>query len=393
MIVNPEFMDWWFDNEHRNLRRQIRAWVKNHLGAVDHGQGNLEMHACRLAKQLGEDGFMAYAVPNQFGGVRETVQARDLCLIREELAWGSALADVMFGVQALGSYPIALAGSEEQQRRYLPPLAKGERLAAFALTEPNAGSDISAISTQAERDTNGYRLNGVKHFISNAGIAHTYVVFASTQPEAKAKGLSAFIVESNSAGFTVKEKTPLLSPHPIGVLAFDDCFVPQHHLLGGEGEGLKIALRTLDTLRCTVGAAAVGFARRALDEAVGYSRKRRQFGHAIAEFQGIQFGLADMATDLEAARLLVYQAASMKDEDHQEFPLKSSIAKLFATEAAQRIVDQSLQIHGGNGVVAGSIMERLYRDVRALRIYEGTSEIQRLIIAKHLLKQEQSDGL
>ena len=238
-------MDCWFDNEHRNLRRQIRAWVKKHLGPGDHGQGNLEINACRLANQLGQDGFMAYAVPSRFGGVRETVQARDLCLIREELAWGSALADVMFGVQALGSYPIALAGSEEQQRRYLPPLAKGERIAAFALTEPNAGSDVSAISTQAERDTNGYRLNGVKHFISNAGIAHTYVVFASTQPEAKAKGLSAFIVESNSAGFTVKEKTPLLSPHPIGVVAFDDCFVPQHQRLGGEGEGLKIALRTL----------------------------------------------------------------------------------------------------------------------------------------------------
>ena len=386
-------MDCWFDNEHRNLRRQIRAWVKTHLGAADHRQGNLEINACRLAKQLGQDGFMAYAVPNQFGGVRETVRARDLCLIREELAWGSALADVMFGVQALGSYPIALAGSEEQQRRYLPPLAKGERIAAFALTEPNAGSDVSAISTRALRDTNGYRLNGVKHFISNAGIAHTYVVFASTQPEAKAKGLSAFIVESNSAGFTVKEKTPLLSPHPIGVVAFDDCFVPQHQLLGGEGEGLKIALSTLDTLRCTVGAAAVGFARRALEEAVGYSRNRRQFGHALAEFQGTQFKLADMATELEAARLLVYQAAWMNDQRHQELPLKSSIAKLFATEAAQRIVDQSLQIHDTNGVVAGSIMERLYRDVRALRIYEGTSEIQRLIITKHLLKQEQPDGL
>jgi len=393
MIVNSEFMDHWFENEHRNLRRQIRAWVRNNLGPGDHGQGNLEINACRLANQLGQDGFMAYAVPSRFGGVRETVQARDLCLIREELAWGSALADVMFGVQALGSYPIALAGSEEQQRRYLPPLAKGERIAAFALTEPNAGSDISAISTQAERDTNGYRINGVKHFISNAGIAHTYVVFASTQPEARAKGLSAFIVESNSAGFTVKEKTPLLSPHPIGVVAFDDCFVPQYQRLGGEGEGLKIALRTLDTLRCTVGAAAVGFARRALEEAVGYSRNRRQFGHALAEFQGIQFALADMATELEAARLLVHQAAWMNDQRHQELPLKSAIAKLFATEAAQRIVDRALQIHGANGVVVGNILERLYRDVRALRIYEGTSEIQRLIIAKHLLKQEQPDGL
>jgi acyl-CoA dehydrogenase len=382
-----------FDKEQPTLRRQVRAWVKSYLGTAGDGQLDLESEACRLAKQLGQDGLLAYAVPGKFGGVRESVHARDLCVIREELAWGSALADVMFGVQALGTSPIALAGSEEQQRHYLPPLAKGERLAAFALTEPNAGSDVSAIGTRALRDTNGYRLNGVKHFISNAGIAHTYVVFASTQPEAKAKGLSAFIVESDSAGFTVKEKTPLLSPHPIGVLAFDDCFVPQHQRLGGEGEGWKIAQRTLDTLRCTVGAAAIGFARRALEEALAYSRNRRQFGHALAEFQGIQFKLADMATELEAARLLVYQAASMKDHHHQEAPLKTSMAKLFATEAAQRIVDQSLQIHGGNGVVVGNILERLYRDVRALRIYEGTSEIQRLIIAKHLLRKEHDDGL
>ncbi len=382
-----------FDKEQPTLRRQVRAWVKSYLGAAGDGQLDLESEACRLAKQLGQDGLMAYAVPGKFGGVQESVQARDLCVIREELAWGSALADVMFGVQALGTSPIALAGSEEQQRHYLPPLAKGERLAAFALTEPNAGSDVSAIGTRALRDTNGYRLNGVKHFISNAGIAHTYVVFASTQPEAKAKGLSAFIVESDSTGFTVKEKTPLLSPHPIGVLAFDDCFVPQHRRLGGEGEGWKIAQRTLDTLRCTVGAAAVGFARRALEEALAYSRNRRQFGRALAEFQGIQFKLADMATELEAARLLVYQAASMKDHHHQEAPLKTSMAKLFATEAAQRIVDQSLQIHGGSGLVVGNILERLYRDVRALRIYEGTSEIQRLIIAKHLLRKEHADGL
>jgi acyl-CoA dehydrogenase len=382
-----------FDQEQPTLRRQVRAWVKSHLGAVADGQLDLESEACRLAKQLGQDGLMAYAVPGKSGAGRESVHARNLCVIREELAWGSALADVMFGVQALGASPIALAGNEEQQRRYLPPLAKGEKLAAFALTEPNAGSDVSAIATRALRDANGYRLNGIKHFISNAGIAHTYVVFASTNPEAKAKGLSAFIVESDSAGFTVKEKTPLLSPHPIGVLAFDDCFVPQHQRLGGEGEGWKIAQRTLDTLRCTVGAAAIGFARRALEEALTYSRSRRQFGRALAEFQGIQFKLADMATELEAARLLVYQAASMQDQHHQEAPLKTSMAKLFATEAAQRIVDQSLQIHGGSGVVVGNVLERLYRDVRALRIYEGTSEIQRLIIAKHLSRKERADGL
>ena len=373
------------DNERKSLRQQIRSWVTNNLTTAGHGQRDLESEACRLVNRLGQDGFMAYAVPSRFGGVRETVLARDLCLIREELAWGSALADVMFGVQALGSYPIALAGSEEQQRRYLPPLAMGERIAAFALTEPNAGSDVSAISTRAEREISGYRLNGVKHFISNAGIAHTYVVFASTQPQAKAKGLSAFIVDSDLPGFIVKEKTPLLSPHPLGVLAFEDCFVSQRQRLGCEGEGLKIALKTLDMLRCSVGAAAVGLAKRALDEAIAYSRNRRQFGRALAEFQATQFKLAEMATELEASRLLVYQAAWTNDQHQPEASRKSSMAKLFATEAAQRIVDQSLQIHGGNGVIAGNIMERLYRDVRALRIYEGTSEIQKLIIARSLL--------
>jgi acyl-CoA dehydrogenase len=235
-------------------------------------------------------------------------------------------------------------------------------------------------------------LNGGKRFISNAGIAHCYVVFASTEPDAKAKGISAFIVAADATGFTVKEKTRLLSPHPIGVLAFDDCFVPRHQLLGGEGEGLKIAFRTLDTLRCTVGAAALGFARRALAEAISYSQSRRQFDRAIAEFQGIRFKLAEMAADLEASRLLVYQAAWSHDTQDPELPIQSSIAKLFATEAAQRIVDQALQIHGGIGVVAGHIMERLYRDVRALRIYEGSSEIQKLVIAKNLLDKEHGHG-
>jgi acyl-CoA dehydrogenase len=385
-----EFLD---DDQCRILRQKVHSWTSNNPFDVEPSSETLERDACETAQGLGREGLMAYAIPRLYGGMRETVQARDLCVIREELASHAALADVMFGVQALGASPIALAGSEEQQRHYLPPLATGEKLAAFALTEPDAGSDVSAIATRALRDTNGYRLNGVKRFISNAGIAHTYVVFASTHPEAKAKGLTAFIVESDSAGFTVKEKTPLLSPHPLGVLAFDDCFVPQRQRLGGEGEGWKIAQRTLDTLRCTVGAAAVGFARRALEEALTYSRNRRQFGHALAEFQGIQFKIADMATELEAARLLVYQAASMHDHQHPEAPLKTSMAKLFATEAAQRIVDQSLQIHGGNGVVVGNILERLYRDVRALRIYEGTSEIQRLIIAKHLLRKERPHGL
>jgi acyl-CoA dehydrogenase len=347
---------------------------------------SLERDARELARRLGRDGLMAYTVPAAYGGAQATAQARDLCVIREELAAASALADVMFGVQALGSYPIVNAGTDAQKKKYLPPLARAENLAAFALTEPEAGSDAAAIRTTAAAVSGGYRLNGVKRLISNAGIAQVYVVFAATDPTAGAKGISAFIVEADSTGFTVAEKTRLLSPHPIGALSFTDCFVSRQQRLGDEGDGLKIAYRTLEILRCSVGAAAVGFARRALDEALAFSRKRRQFGRPIGEFQAIQFKLAEMAADLEAARLLVYQAAWTHDTQGAQIPLKSSIAKLFATEAAQRIVDQALQIHGGDGVVAGSVMERLYRDVRALRIYEGSSEIQKLVIAKNLAK-------
>ena len=383
-------MDFSEDDEFRALRGTVRAWTRRPM--VESTPDTLERDACNLARQLGQDGFMAYAMPNKYGGVRATVQARDLCVIREELASYSALADVMFAIQALGSHPIVIAGTEAQKQKYLPPLATAETIAAFALTEPEAGSDAAAISTRATRINGGYRLDGSKCFISNAGIAQTYVVFASTEPSAKAKGISAFIVAADTPGFTIKEKTRLLSPHPLGVLSFDNCFVPQQQLLGREGEGLTIAFRTLDILRCTVGAAAVGFARRALAEAISYSQTRRQFGRAIGEFQGIQFKLAEMAVDLEAARLLVYQAAWTCDMVEPDLPLKSSIAKLFATEAAQRIVDQALQIHGGNGVVAGHVMERLYRDVRALRIYEGSSEIQKLVIAKSLVHKEHRDG-
>jgi acyl-CoA dehydrogenase len=384
-------MDFRRDEQERQLRERLESW-KRHNPSVEQDPDDLERDACGLARRLGTDGFMAYAIPHQYGGVRETVQARDLCVIREELASHSALADVMFGVQALGSYPIVIAGTAEQKQRYLPPLATAENIAAFALTEPEAGSDAAAIRTRATKVSGGYRLDGSKCFISNAGIAHTYVVFASTEPNVRAKGISAFIVQADAPGFSVKEKTRLLSPHPIGVLSFDNCFVARQQMLGTDGEGLSIAFRTLDTLRSTVGAAAVGFARRALSEALAYSQSRRQFGRPIGDFQGIQFKLADMAADLEAARLVVYQAAWAHDMQDPELPLKSSIAKLFATEAAQRIVDQALQIHGGNGVVAGHIMERLYRDVRALRIYEGSSEIQKLVIAKSLMHKERTYG-
>lgn len=383
-------MDTFFERDHLELRSRIRSWAEKNLLATAQRETEVEKEALSLVHRLGEEGFLAYAVPKKFGGVRDQVQARDLCVIREELARGSALGDSMFGVQALGSYPITLVGSDRQKDRWLPAAARGEAIAAFALTEPQAGSDVLSMETRAVRHGKEYRLTGVKCFISNAGIAQTYVVFALTDPEKKAKGVSAFVVEATTPGFIFKEKTPVISPHPIGVIAFEDCRVPATQLLGKEGEGLNIALRTLDTLRCTVAAAAVGLAQRALEEAIRYSRDRQQFGRALVEFQATQFKLADMATELEASRLLVHQAAWMNDCGEDDFKQKSSMAKLFATEAAQRIVDQALQIHGGKGVVVGAVVERLYRDVRSLRIYEGTSEIQKLVIARSLLKEVKS---
>jgi len=380
-----------FDQDHLALRERVRAWVEANLIGRSAGEKNLEDEARGLVKQLGEAGFNRHAVPRAYGGAREKVEARDLCILREELARGSALADTMFAMQALGSYSITLAGSDEQKRRYLPKVASGEAIAAFAITEPEAGSDVAALKTLAARRGNNFCLTGTKRFISNAGIADHYVVFASTEPEKKAKGVSAFIVDADAAGLIVIEKTEVLSPHPIGVLAFENCEIAENALLGKPGEGLNIAFGTLDLLRCTVGAAALGLAQRSLEEAVCYAGARQQFGQAIARFQGIQFKLADMATELEAARLLVYQAAWAHDCGGEEAKQKASMAKLYATEAAQRIIDQGLQIHGGVGVMVGNIMERLYRDIRALRIYEGTSEIQKLVIARGLFAKPKGE--
>jgi acyl-CoA dehydrogenase len=379
-------MEFFLDQDQISLRARVRAWAEENLISVPQSEREVESQARQLVKRLGEKGFIAYTVPRAYGGVKETVQARDLCILREELARGSALADVMLGMQGLGSYPITLAGTEAQKQHYLPRVGRGETIAAFAITEPEAGSDAAALQTTAVRRGDQYYLTGVKRFISNAGIADHYVVFASTDPDKKAKGISAFIIDRDIPGFVLKEKTAVMSPHPIGVIAFEECCVPAACLLGIEGEGLKIAFRTLDMLRCTVGAVAVGLAQRALEEALGYSQQRHQFGKSLAEFQGTRFKLADMATELEAARLLVYQAAWTNDHGRKNLNHKSSMAKYYATEAAQRIIDQALQIHGGAGVVVGNIIERLYRDVRSLRIYEGTSEIQRLVIARELLK-------
>ena len=376
-----------FDQDHLALRAHVRAWVQENWDSLNGRVSDVEEEARRLVRLLGQSEILAYVIPKRFGGQRERVQARDICILREELGRASALTDAMFAMQALGSYPITLYGTEEQQKRYLPPIGKGVAIAAFALTEPEAGSDVSSLQTRAVRRGKEYYLTGVKRFISNAGIADSYVVFASTEPEKRGKGISAFVVEADDPGLIIREKTQLISPHSIGVIEFEECVVPENSLLGNQGEGLKVALGTLDVLRCTVGAAAVGFAQRALEEAIRYSQDRRQFGQPLAEFEGIQFQLADMATELEAARLLVYQAAWTHDSSGDHGKQKSSMAKLFATEAAQRIIDRALQIHGGAGLVVGNIMERLYRDIRALRIYEGTSEIQKLVIARELLKK------
>jgi acyl-CoA dehydrogenase len=376
-----------FEQDHLSLRARAREWVEKKLFPSHDRSSVVDRRAIRLAKELGSEGFLKYTVPQDFGGLRSKIQARDLCILREELARGDALADTMFAMQALGGYPIVLAGNETQKQQFLPAIAQGDCIAAFAITEPDAGSDVTALQTRAMRRGKEFCVSGTKRFISNAGIADSYVIFASTEPEKKGKGITAFVLEGDTPGLLVKERTELLSPHPMGVVELENCVVSEDSRLGAEGQGLAIAFATLDLLRCTVGAAAVGLAQRALEEAIQYSQTRRQFGRPISEFQGIEFKLAEMATELEAAQLLVYQAAWAHDCGGVEFKQKTSMAKFYATEAAQRIVDQALQIHGGNGLIAGSIMERLYRDVRALRIYEGTTEIQKLIIARRLLNK------
>lgn len=365
------------------LRRALSAWADAELAGIDARDG--DEAAWAVFRKLAARGVFRYTALRGLGGVRRRVQVRDLCVIRETLAAVSPLADTLFAVQALATWPLMAAGTPDQQATYLPGLASGRLMGAFALTEPDAGSDAAAVRLRARKRGDGYVLDGVKSLISNAGLASLYVVFGSTRPARKGNGLSAFVVESAAPGVVVKERLALISPHPIGTVGFEGCRVPASQLLGAPGNGLQIALGTLEALRCSVGAAATGMAARALAEAVRHATRRSQFGRTLSRFQAIRFKIADMATDLEAARLLVYQAAEAHDRDEDATGRKASMAKLFASEAAQRIVDEALQIHGGRGLVAGSVMERLYRDIRALRIYEGTSEIQRLVIARDVL--------
>jgi acyl-CoA dehydrogenase len=312
-----------------------------------------------------------------------------LCLIRETLSYSSSLADLAFVMQGLGTHAISQAAPEHVRDFWLTRAAEGRAIAAFALTEPDAGSDVASIQTNARRDGETYVINGRKRFISNAGIADFYTVFARTGTREDGRAtLSAFVVGAKMPGFSVVERTPLMAAHPIGEIAFNDCRVPAEDMVGNEGDGFRLAMATLDTFRASVGAAACGMARRALAEALRYASTRKQFGRLLCEHQLVQEKLADMVTELDAARLLVYRAAHVRDTmPDARVTREASEAKLFATEAASRIIDSAVKIHGGAGLVRGSVVERLYRDIRALRIYEGTSEIQKLVIASQLLKE------
>ena len=372
-----------FTAEHRSLAQRVAEFaereIEPHAGVEDDVDG-LARHLVGL---LTSAGLMGYAV------AETRLDIRSLCLIREELSYSSSLADLAFVMQGLGTYAIAQAAPDHVREFWLSRAANGKAIAAFALTEPDAGSDVASLQTTARRDGETYVINGRKRFISNAGIADFYTVFARTGTHEDGRAtISAFVVSAKIPGFSVVERTPLMAPHPIGEIAFEECRVPAEDMVGNEGDGFRLAMETLDTFRASVGSAACGMARRALDEAVRYASQRKQFGRLLCEHQLVQEKLADMVTELDAARLLVYRAAHLRDTTPDaRVTREASEAKLFATEAASRIIDSAVQIHGGAGLVRGSVVERLYRDVRALRIYEGTSEIQKLIIAGQLLKE------
>ena len=376
-----------FAEEHARLAASVANFAAREVEPLAAGEEGPEpdAHFRTLLSLLAQADLLSYAVARGDG---TPLDARALCLVRESLAYHSPLADLAFVMQGLGTYALSLAAPEHVRDFWLGRARAGRSIAAFALTEPEAGSDVSAVRTTAAREGESYRITGRKCFISNAGLADFYTVFARTGTRADGQAeLSAFVVGARMPGFRVLERTPLTAPHPIGEVEFDGVRVPAEDRVGAEGQGFRLAMQTMDMFRASVGAAACGMARRALDEAVAYAKARRQFGVTLAMHQLVQEKLAVMQTELDAARLLVYRAAHLKDSGAPALTRAASEAKLYATEAAQRVVDEAVQIHGGYGLVRGRPVERLYRDVRALRIYEGTSEIQKLIIARELLKE------
>lgn len=375
-----------FEPRHRELAATFRGWVASRLTQFETNEGGDGRAAKEIFQILANEGWLPATVMPQPKESKKPIDLRGVCLIREMLGYSSAIADVAFSEPWLAALPLALYGSEVQKRSYLESFSAGECLPAFALSEPEAGSDVAAIKTTATPSGGGYVLNGCKTWTSNSGLADLYVVFARTDGESGAHGISAFLVDGDNAGVELQERLRVLPPHTVGTLRFENCYVDSTSVLGELGRGFEIAIKALELFRPTVGAATLGFARRAMDEALKRSMERVAFRKPISEHQLIQAKLADMAVKTEAAALLVYRAAWGHDVGSNSFGRDASIAKLYSSEIAQEVVDQALQIFGGLGVVEGTTVERLYRHVRAFRIFDGTSEIQKLIIAKHLLK-------
>ena len=385
-MADRSFLDWPFlDNSHRDLAARLEKWCVAEDMAGAHDEGDVDAECRALLARLGAGGWLRYAVPKAFGGVHERIDVRSLCVIRETLARHSGLADFVFAMQGLGSGTISLFGSAEQQARYLPDVASGAKMAAFALTELESGSDVAAMETAARVVPDGYVVDGAKTYISNGGIADYYVLFARTGEAPGARGISAFLVDAATPGLRIAERIRVIAPHPLATLRFDAMALPKEALIGQAGGGFGAAMATLDIFRPTVGAAALGFARRALDEATMRAEGRRLFGAALSDNAVVQSQLADMALDIDTAALLIYRAAWAADVQRVRTTREAAMAKLHATEAAQRVIDRAVQIFGGLGVVHGVPVEMLYREIRALRIYEGASEVQRVIIARQHL--------
>jgi acyl-CoA dehydrogenase len=379
------FLDWpFFDDTHRKLAAELDSWAAEQIAPLVEDEPDADRVTIECVRRLGQGGWLRYAVPKAYGGVHEKLDVRSLCLIRETLARHAGLADFAFAMQGLGTGPISQFGSDALKQVYLPKVATGESIAAFAISEPDAGSDVAAMRSTARRDGEGFVLDGQKTWISNAGIANHYVVFCRF-PEGGERSFIAFMVEASNPGLQITDRVEVTAPHPLGTVTLSECRVGQDAVVGDVGKGLKVALGTLDVFRPTVGAAALGFARRALDEAIEWSSRRRVFGKLLAQQQLTQARVAEMALDVDASALLVYRAAWARDTGAARVTREAAMAKLYATEAAQRVVDSAVQLFGGRGVTLGETVERLYREVRALRIYEGTSEIQKLVIAGQVL--------
>ena len=387
-MSDQSFLNWpFFEDKHRVLALELENWAKSELTEYSSAPANVDLACQELVQKLADGGWLDYCVTNKYGGTNPNLDVRSLCLIRETLARFSGLADFAFAMQGLGSGTISLFGSAELKQKYLPDVRSGNKIAAFALTEPDAGSDAAALTTTAEQVDTSFVLNGEKTLISNGGIADYYTVFAKTGEAPGTRGISAFVVDADTAGLEINERIEVIAPHPLTRIRFNQCRIPKTQQIGSGGEGFKMAMATLDIFRSTVGAAALGFARHAMHEALNRTKSRQMFGAPMSKLQLIQAKLGEMSLDIDASSLLIYRAAWTKDKGAERITKEAAMAKLFATEAAQRVIDEAVQIFGGSGVVSGFPVEQLYREIRALRIYEGASEVQKLIIAAQTLKE------